>query len=328
MLEEAGSRWDDWRAFDPDALGKERLDHYKSEIVRIIEEEYGQAPLFVLKEPRIARFAPLYAGILDTMGIEARYVLANRNPLAVAASLGRRDGFTNGFADLLWLRHALDAECATRSGPRVFISYEDLLADWRQVIHRITVKLGIEWPRATAEASSDVEGHLSADHQHHAASAESLFQDGRTAAWVKDAYSALKALERDPTDPAAIATLDRVKAEFDAVSPIFGEAIFPERHARQLAFSEAHTALQHLADERLSEIERLSAESERNAAEAAVREAQLQGESNELQRLANQRATEIAALTAEKNRSLTERIARKMYGVLETAKRAWTIYTR
>ena len=131
MLAEAGSRWDDWRAFNFDNLAGPRRRFYRSEILKLLEQEYGRAPLFVLKEPRICRFVPLYADILASVGVDTRYLLPLRNPLAVAASLTKRDGFTPHFGTLLWLRHELDAECATRGKPRVFVSYDGMLEDWR-----------------------------------------------------------------------------------------------------------------------------------------------------------------------------------------------------
>ncbi|TIT27889.1 MAG: hypothetical protein E5W78_17830, partial [Mesorhizobium sp.] len=67
MLAEAGSRWDDWRAFDLSDLSKARARLYRAEIARLIDEEYGNAPLLVLKEPRISRFVPLYADVLKSM---------------------------------------------------------------------------------------------------------------------------------------------------------------------------------------------------------------------------------------------------------------------
>jgi hypothetical protein len=118
MLAEAGSSWDDWRSFDSSDLGASRLRFYKAEIARLIDEEYGSAPLFVLKEPRISRFVPLYTEILKRMRIDVCYVLIQRNPLAVIASLANRDGFTPGFSSLLWLRHELEAESATRGRSR------------------------------------------------------------------------------------------------------------------------------------------------------------------------------------------------------------------
>src|ERR1700674_2682468 len=49
MLGEAGHRWDDWRAFDPLAFGAGRFAHYRAEIGRLVAEEYGDAPLIVIK---------------------------------------------------------------------------------------------------------------------------------------------------------------------------------------------------------------------------------------------------------------------------------------
>ncbi len=98
----------------------------------MLEEEFGNASLIALKEPRICRFAPLYIELLYEQGYDCLFVLPLRNPLAVIASLAKRNGMSEGFAALLWLRHVLDAEAATRGRPRVVVSYEALLAEWRE----------------------------------------------------------------------------------------------------------------------------------------------------------------------------------------------------
>lgn len=250
MLAEGGSRWDDWRSFDPNNIATARLQFYHAEIARLIDEEYGSAPLFVLKEPRISRFVPLYAEILERMHIDVRYVLIERNPLAVIGSLAKRNGMTTGFSSLLWLRHELEAEHATRGRPRVFLSYEGMLDDWRKGIERITSALKIDWPLPDLEWHAMLSSHFSEDHQHHAASDSTLFADERIAGWVKDAYAALKSLQENANDAEVMAVLDRVKAEFDAVSPVFGEAIFPEFRAREHIFSEARENLQRVAEEK------------------------------------------------------------------------------
>src|SRR5688572_11542372 len=129
MLAEVGSRWDDWRSLDLNRMGAERLAATRDELTRLIEEQFGRVPLFVLKEPRICRFVPLYRELLANLGVEPRYVVPLRNPLAVMASLKARDGMTEGFAGLLWLLHVLEAEAETRGWPRAIVSYEALLAD-------------------------------------------------------------------------------------------------------------------------------------------------------------------------------------------------------
>ena len=233
MLVEAASRWDDWRAFDPSVLGPERLAFYKEETLRLLEEEYGVAPLPVLKDPRICRFVPFYEGVLALRGIEPRFIMPYRNPLAVIASLARRDGMTEGFAGLLWLRHVLDAEKNTRGKPRAFLSYEALLGDWRGAIDRVTKALDLAWPRGF-EAAAEIDVHLSRDLQHHRPTFADLETKGEIPAWIKESYAALQTLAGTGGEgQEALATLTRVRREFDAAVPVFGRATFPELEARE-----------------------------------------------------------------------------------------------
>ncbi|RVA03363.1 sulfotransferase, partial [Mesorhizobium sp. M7A.F.Ca.US.001.02.1.1] len=270
MLAEAGSSWDDWRSFDPNDLGAQRLRFYKAEIARLIDEEYGSAPLFVLKEPRISRFVPLYAEIFKRMRIDVRYVLIERNPLAVIASLANRDGFTTGFSSLLWLRHELEAERATRDWPRIFVSYEAMLDDWRTGIEVITNTLQIDWPRSRAEWQSLLATHFSGDHQHFAASTSLLDADPRIARWIKEAYGALLELGKSNRHDVAMARLDAIRIEFDRASTIFGDACFPEMNVRIKTMSMVQAEVQRLADENSAEAEKLATEAEKMRAEGSV----------------------------------------------------------
>jgi hypothetical protein len=229
MLEEAGSRWDDWRGFDPNGLG-DRLDHYRGVIRTLLAEEYGDAKLIVIKDPRMCRFAALYAESLSELGIEPRFLLLQRNPLAVMASLRERNGMTPGFAGLLWLRHVLDAVDATRGHRRCFLSYETFLDDWRSAASRAAAALETDWPQADAQA--EIDGYLSRDLQHHSSTLADLDGDPRVNDWLKDAYRALLRLEQGE-DAEAIAALHRIKAEFDEQAAIFGDASLPEITARE-----------------------------------------------------------------------------------------------
>ncbi|WP_292235287.1 sulfotransferase [Mesorhizobium sp.] len=296
MLADAGSRWDDWRSFDQTDLGVTRLRFYKAEIAKLIDQEYGSAPLFVLKEPRISRFVPLYAEILKRMNVEVRYVLTQRNPLAVIASLEKRDGFTFGFSALLWLRHALEAERATRGKSRVFVSYEAMLDDWRTGVDKIAEALQVKWPQPSVEAIST---HFSTDHQHHTATADLLYADPRITHWVKQAYSALKDLERDPSDAAAMARLDAVRMFFDSVTPVFGPAFFLEVDSRVRKLAQAGSQALRLADERAAEIDRQAADLAKLRQEIESKEEHPTQQHETLQRLASERAAAIDKLQLE-----------------------------
>ena len=122
----------------------------------LLHRDFAGVPLWGLKDPRLCRLMPLWAPLLAAEGVEARYLLALRHPLDVAASLAARDGIGMARGLLLWLSHLLDAEQATRSAKRVIIQYEDLVGarGWRSIADEIAAGLGIEWPQR-GEAAVD-----------------------------------------------------------------------------------------------------------------------------------------------------------------------------
>lgn len=303
MLAEANSRWDDWRPFAMSDLPRKRAEFYRTEIVRILFEEFDRAPLFVLKEPRISRFVPLYTDTLQSMGVQLRFVHTSRNPLAVTASLAAREGSTRGFNALLWLRHELDAELATRHMPRVFVSYEALVDQPLQELEKIGRALGIAWPRPIRDAGQDVLTHLSPTHRHHVADPAILAADSGIPGWVKEAYLALKALERDVDDVDALATLDRVRTEFESAPSTIGDSLFEELTAQRAVLAEARAA----TTKGIEEIRRLVETARLQAAQFADREAQLQKEAAEEtdRRTTNEEefAARVALLKADRDAS-------------------------
>lgn len=260
MLTEARSAWGDWRPFDPAAMAPGRRDHYKAEIKRLVEEEYGEAGVIVVKDPRICRFVWLYEEVLAELDAAPRFLLPFRNPLDVTASLAQRDGMTNAFAGLLWLRHVLDAEAATRTKPRALIGYDTLLEDWRAAAGHIGDSIDLEWPRALEEAAPEIDSHISRGWQHHAADLSQLVSDGETARWIKQTYAVLLDIERQGETAHAYATLDRIKMEFDTVAGIFGDAVFPEIEAREGRLIEARDHFAGEARKVRGEIERMAVE--------------------------------------------------------------------
>ncbi len=230
MLAEAGSSWDDWRKLDLAAqLPHGRLDHYKAEIRRLVEQEYGDAPLFVLKDPRISRFVPLYREVLGAMSIHVWPVLIVRSPLAVAASLETRNAFVGAQSQLYWLRHVLDAEAATRELPRAVVSYERLLEDWREALGPVAAQLGLEWPRSLDDATAEIDAFLSPDQNHHPASPEALAATSGDVPWLAPVYAALLSGTFDD--------LDRIAAEFTPMAQLFGASLAAERVGRKDALS-------------------------------------------------------------------------------------------
>jgi hypothetical protein len=98
----------------------------------------------------MCRLVPFWLDCLEQAGARTLIVFPVRNPLEVAASLERRNGLEAGLGQLLWLRHVLDAEFASRGTPRFFTSYDRVLNEWARTAEDAQAVLGITWPRMSA----------------------------------------------------------------------------------------------------------------------------------------------------------------------------------
>ena len=244
LLERLGSRWNDWQSLDTADLPADKLADFKRELSDLIDADYPQSSFFVLKEPRLCRLVPFYAQLLREKDIEPRYLLAVRNPLAVMHSLSDRDGIWPGRVALLWLRHALDAEYATRHASRAIVSFEQLLLDWRPAMRRAGARLSLRWPRPLDDTAADITAFLTGEMQHFAPSRRELEARDDVPLWVRQAYRALLDLEINPDDDTAIEALDAVRNAFDAASPLFADALQREIDTRrgELAAARADAA--------------------------------------------------------------------------------------
>jgi glycosyltransferase involved in cell wall biosynthesis len=294
ILEELDSDWMDWRALNIDLLDDSR----RSEIIRkyrqLLEQDYGEAPLIVVKDPRICRFMPLFLETLHTAGYEVRVVFIVRNPLEVAESLMKRQEYwlpdlseTDGA--LLWLRYVLEAEEHSRHLKRLVITYEDLLEDWEKIYLSIAETLGLDALYSVSEIASQVGNFLSEKHRHHYHPTEEVIHDPALRDWVGQAYEALLILARNNESTKAVGQLDVVTAEFNRASPIIhkiliaakdraGEEVYflkGELRNREKKGTELMTRLQDLEAERTDLLERVQdAEEERTALTARLQDAE------------------------------------------------------
>ena len=142
-----GSKWDDWRAFNPEWHQSPAAGIFRSRILEVLRKDFANSQLFAIKDPRVCRLWTIWRQVLEEFGAKPRVVIPVRNPLEIAASLKRRNGFMPAKSCLLWLRHVLDAEKATRDLPRSVVTYDALLEDWQRFVAILGARLGVSWPR-------------------------------------------------------------------------------------------------------------------------------------------------------------------------------------
>ena len=129
MLLAIGRTWDDPRQIRPAWFRSRRAYPFYERLLGAIASEYQDAPLFIIKDPRICRLAPLYLDVLDALGIRSHVILPVRHPEEVIRPVRERDDVDPAAIELLWLRHVLEAETASRSYTRVWTSYDQLLSE-------------------------------------------------------------------------------------------------------------------------------------------------------------------------------------------------------
>lgn len=229
LLGELGMSWNDPRRMPEGWETSPQFTQALHEIVRVLMRDFGDVPLWAVKDPRICRLVPLWRAASEQQKVQLNAVLVLRHPDEIAGSLAVRDGLSRGQVHLLWARHLCEAERATRGLNRCVVSYDRLLNDWRSEMKQAAQALAIEWPISYASAGEQIDSFLSRDNRHHVAETSSQALEESVRTWVDMAYQAFGAIgdSQDWTHASRLVDefervtqisddyLDQVRAELD-----------------------------------------------------------------------------------------------------------------
>lgn len=313
LLSAAGSAWDDWGALDAEWLRSPASIGPKSELLAWLHRELGKGGpgVFLLDDPRACRLVAAWQDVLDAFQARLSVVLAVREPLEVAARLRAVRGLSAAAAHLLWLRSLLDAEAATRGLNRVVVLSSQLADDPSGTVARIASGLEIALPDQAAAEQRLGEQLLApglmrlrqAQGRRNLLERMALAQTAEMRDWGQLAYRAFAALagaRGSAEAQEALATLDRIRAEFQRASALFAPLVRTELAAARARQDESERAQARAAERlRLALDVRLA---EREAA-AAEREAALH------QQVAKREAA-LHQQAAEREAELSERLAK------------------
>ncbi len=173
LLEHLRSSWDDVRPL-PEGWWKEpSVTPFRREIVAVLRRDFASSPVWAVKDPRTCRLVPLWLDAFAEVGCRFGFVHTMRSPVEVARSLAKRDGFSFEKSAILWLENNIAAEQATRERPRLFLGFDDLLANPLATLRRIEAELAIRFPRTIDEASQGLGEFLTPQLRSHVASTSS-----------------------------------------------------------------------------------------------------------------------------------------------------------
>lgn len=255
ILESASSTWDDWQEFDRQWYETPAYREFLKRGLEVLREDYGTSSFFVLNDPRNCRLARFWFAVLEKAQVEPLVAIPLRDPLEVAVSLARRDDIHPDTALLIWLRHVLDAEQSSRGRRRVFTTYDDLLADWSGVAERVGKDLGITWPRSSPRADKELEDLLDRGIGQYPDTDPELISNPTLSEWVQEINAVFVAWAATGEKADDYPILDKVLAQFNAVSPAFAglrQDLARERSQLQdlqAVLSAKEETLAHLTDE-------------------------------------------------------------------------------
>lgn len=227
----------------------------RSDLAAWLQEQFAVSDSLVVKDPRISWFLGMWRVAAVRCGASTSTITMLRHPAEVVGSKNTYYGGKLGDISRLagWTNMMLFTERATRSSPRSYVRYHDLLADWTSSVVRVGEELDIDAiQHAGTRAMQEI--HQFVDPQLHRVRASwmDLAVPPALREIAEETWAQLNLLVEAPADQSTVhATLDELRraygdlyAQAEALAGSSIEAAGPAflRSTRQARAAEAEEA--------------------------------------------------------------------------------------
>ena len=228
-----GLRTDSVSLVGPETWRQADLAPLEREAAETMRRRFGGAPVWGFKYAQTLRLLPFWEEVFERAGLDARFVVAARNPLSVARSRAALDAArgVQEKSDLEWLVNVVPYFRRMARRPFVVVDYDLLMDDPVAQLERVARRLELPLD-ATARAGigAFAESFLDPGRRHTRFGVEDLEKEERLNPLVRQAYPWLHRLARDevsPESPELWEAWSRIEATLDAMAPLL-------RHLDQL----------------------------------------------------------------------------------------------
>ena len=241
----------------PDESDAEDLDEW-------LAEALAQGAPVLVKDPRVFWFHDVWRTAATAAGADLGFVTMLRHPVEVAKSRDthytadegetfRRQRATANIA--AWCNACLVTEEVTRADPRAFVSYVDLLADWRGPVAAVADRLGLDLDLAGAGAER-VDAFIDPGLRRSETTWDFVDVPDTLRAVAEGVWEEMSRLVLDPSDPAVPPALARLRDDYQrlhdhAVAIALDHTRTREVHVRRRTKANVRTEI----DERVDELE-------------------------------------------------------------------------
>ncbi len=143
VLRSLGSDWHNLAPFQENYLEQLRQEGFVSDAAKILGERFKSSTLYGFKDPRIPMLLPFWQEVFRGCELNVAYVLSLRNPISVAQSLAKRDGFSAEKSQLLWLRSVLSSLSVTNDSDCIVVDYDLWMKSTGAEINRVAKALNL-----------------------------------------------------------------------------------------------------------------------------------------------------------------------------------------
>ncbi len=145
ILSAVGSSWDDLAQMPIDWHLMSVVQPLRESIITHLKSRIDSKHNFlVIKDPRFCKTLPLWANALQELNVVPRVVVCYREPSQVAQSERLMKGFPIIKSLMMYVSYNLSAELYTRGFNRIFVEYNELISNQRDVIYYLNKDLELD----------------------------------------------------------------------------------------------------------------------------------------------------------------------------------------
>jgi len=223
MLKAIGSDWHRLAPITPEDVSELRDKGFLISALDLLRQKTAGQTIFGFKDPRVAKLLPFWEQIFHAGGFKVSYLLVVRNPLSVAYSLKKREGFHHERTYALWIEHVISSLAISARNTRVLIDFDLFVRAPEQQLTRIATALEL---KVNAAAMNDyLARFLDENLRHYKFSMDELLADEACTPLLRQMYTTLfeYAAEGRPIDtPIFYDITSRWAAEFSHIQQTFG----------------------------------------------------------------------------------------------------------
>jgi hypothetical protein len=151
LLESLGHTWSSISIIHHQEFNNDFLVDLRKKAKNTLLKKIENVQFFGFKDPRTVKLLPFWQSIFRDLELEVSYVVAIRNPLSVALSLAKRDGFDNERSFYLCFSHLASALILTEGYSRVFVDYDLMIKNPEIQLNRMAEGLGLYFDKFSEE---------------------------------------------------------------------------------------------------------------------------------------------------------------------------------